>query len=249
MTTIVVPYHLDEYLPGLDGAGSVSSGPLPGADLWERLGGLYSTVASRVAASPLPAVVVSGDCTVALGTVAGVQAAGISPALVWFDAHGDVQTIETSHSGYIGGMPVRFLCGYRPDLISSALGLSPLPESSVLLVDARDLDPPEASYLSSSAVRVCSVPEVSSSVLPAGPLVLHLDLDVIDGSELPGLRFAVPGGASVADVVAAARRVVATGRVVALDIACTWDPAIADPSGARERVVAELLGLMGTAGS
>jgi arginase len=244
VTTIVVPYHLDEYLPGLDVEGSVSSGPLPGSDLWARLGGLYGIVASRVAAS-LPAVVVSGDCTVSLGTVAGVQAAGISPAVVWFDAHGDVQTIETSHSGYVGGMPVRFLCGYRPSLISTALGLTPLPEASVLLVDARDLDPPEVEYLSSAEVRVCAVAEVAEAVLPPGPIVLHLDLDVIDGERLPGLRFAVPGGASVEDVVAAARRVVATGRVVAMDIACTWDPAVPDASGVRERVVAELVGLMG----
>jgi arginase len=252
---VVVPYHLDEYLPGLASGFSgevVGSGELAGADIWERLGGLYAEVASvvgtavpggggssgGVAAGPV--YVISGDCTVSLATVAGLQRAGISPSIVWFDAHGDVQTLETTASGYVGGMPVRILCGYRPELISSAIGLSAVAESSVLLVDARDLDPPEAEYLASSAVRRCSVEEVSSSVLPDGPLVLHLDLDVVDGAALPGLRFPVSGGPSVEAVVEAARRVLDTGRVVAVDIACTWDPEVGDSGGVRAGLLAGL---------
>ena len=52
-------------------------------------------------------VVASGDCLTALGTVAGLQAAGADPAVVWFDAHGDVQTPETTSSGYLAGMSLR----------------------------------------------------------------------------------------------------------------------------------------------
>jgi arginase len=66
-------------------------------------------------------VVVSGDCTTALGTVAGLQRAGIDPGIVWFDAHGDVQTVETTASGHPGGLPLRLLTGYRPELIAARI--------------------------------------------------------------------------------------------------------------------------------
>ena len=67
--------------------------------------------------------------------------------------------------------------------------------------------------------------EELQEALPAGPIVLHIDVDVIDCGELAGLRFPVPNGPSRSTVVDAARRVLATGRVVAVDIACPWYPA------------------------
>lgn len=244
-----MPYHLDERLPDRDiplppGRDvTVVTEDLAGDDTWARLGRLYPSVAREVARTARTGsvpTVVSGDCTVSLGTVAGLQQAGIDPAVVWFDAHGDVQTLETTASGYIGGMPVRVLVGYRPELISDRIGLRPLAEDRVLLVDARDLDPPEAEYLATSGVRRCGVDELTEALLPPGPLVLHLDLDVIDAVELPGLRFPVPAGPSTDRVLAAARRVLDTGRVVAIDLACTWHPG-PDLDGVRARLLAALL--------
>jgi arginase len=124
---IGVPYHLDEYLPDLDlplAPAAVVTADLPPGDPWERLAFLYSRVARAVAGGP--AVVESGDCTTALGTVAGLHHAGVDPAIVWFDAHGDVQTLETTASGYLGGLPLRLLAGYRPELIAGRLGLRPV---------------------------------------------------------------------------------------------------------------------------
>jgi arginase len=227
---ILVPYHLDEYLPDLD----VPVDPdltvhteLGGGDPWARMAVLYERVADTVAdaaGSQRPVTVVSGDCTTALGTVAGLQRAGVDAGIVWFDGHGDVQTLETSTSGYLGGVPLRILAGYRPELISDRIGLRAVPEERVTLVDARDLDPAEAEYLAASAIRRCTVAEVSADVLPAGPLYLHVDLDIIDPAELPGLRFPAPGGPGPAPVDAAIGRVLATGRVAALGLACTWHP-------------------------
>ena len=143
---IGVPYHLDEYLPDLDlplRPDAVVTADLPPGDPWERLAFLYSRVARAVAAvAKGPAVVESGDCTTALGAVAGLQHAGADPAIVWFDAHGDVQTLETTASGYLGGLPLRLLAGYRPELIADRLGLRPVAEHRILLAGARDLDPP-----------------------------------------------------------------------------------------------------------
>jgi arginase len=76
-------------------------------------------------------VVVSGDCTTSIGTMAGLQRAGVDAGIVWLDAHGDVQTLETTASGYLGGLPLRLLAGYRPELIADRLGLRPVPERQV----------------------------------------------------------------------------------------------------------------------
>jgi arginase len=165
-----------------------------------------------------------GDCTVALGVVAGLQRTGLDPAIVWFDAHGDVQTMETTTSGFLGGMPLRLLVGYRPELAATALGLRPIAEDRVVLVDARDLDPPEALFLAESPMRHVPLPELSPQVLPDGPLFVHLDLDIVDPTELPAVRYPAPGGPSLAAVMEAARMLFRTGRVVGVCVACTWSP-------------------------
>jgi arginase len=195
--------------------------------VWDRLSALYSGLVAAVAGEAgrggCP-VVVSGDCTTALGTVSGLQRAGIEPGIVWFDAHGDVQTLETTTSGYLGGLPLRLLVGYRPELIAARLGLSAVPERQVTLVGARDLDPPEVSYLAGSQIRRSETGELDATGLPGGPLYVHLDLDVIDPAQLPGLRFPAPGGSSPAQVAGALHAVLGTGRVAAIGIACTWYP-------------------------
>jgi arginase len=169
-------------------------------------------------------VVLSGDCLTALGTMSGLQRAGIEAGIVWFDAHGDVQTPETTTSGYLAGMVLRLLVGYRPELIAARLGLRAVPERQVTLAGARDLDPPEVSYLAGAQIRRCEVGELDAAVLPGGPLYVHLDLDVIDPAQLPGLRFPAPGGPGPAQLAGALHALLGTGRVAAIGVACSWYP-------------------------
>ncbi|MEV0719837.1 arginase family protein [Asanoa sp. NPDC050611] len=244
MTIIGVPYHQDErladdHVPLPAGAARVDP-VLPAGAVWERLTALHGAVAERVAtairAGDVPTVV-SGDCLVALGTLAGVQRAGIDPGLVWFDAHGDVHTLDTTTSGYLGGLALRLASGAHDDLVAGPLGLRPVPVERTVLVGARDLDPAEVAYLDSGAgPALRAVDDLGE--LPDGPLVLHVDLDVIDAGDLPGLLFPAPGGPSTSDVRAAMGRILATGRVVALDIACPWHPA---PSAGAQAARTELL--------
>ena len=236
MTVIGVPYHLDEYLPDLDltpDPAELITPELPpaevaGAEIWPRLAVLYTAVARAVtrnrAADGRPVVVASGDCLTALGTVAGLQAAGADPAIVWFDAHGDVQTPETSSSGYLAGMVLRLLTGYRPELIAGRLGLRPVPEQQIVLVGARDLDPPEATYLDQSQICRREVTDLAVADLPDGPLYVHVDLDVIDGPQLPGLRYPTPRGPDAGHVADTLSMLLGTGRVAAFGIACSWFP-------------------------
>jgi arginase len=230
MPQILVPYHLDEYLPDLDlpvTAPTTLTVELPEADVWSRLACLYQAVADTVTKAIVGAqrpAVLSGDCMTALGTMAGLQRAGLDPAIVWLDAHGDVQTLETTASGYLGGMPLRLLVGYRPELLAEPLGLRAVGEERVVLVDARDLDPPEAQYLQRAAIRRREVAELVAGALPDGPLYLHLDVDVVDPGELGGLRFPAPGGPGWSPVAEALGVVLGTGRVAAFGVACSWHP-------------------------
>src|SRR5262245_38214791 len=105
MAIYLVPYHLDEpfesfAVPQLDLAERTIRHGLPDGKTWERLAALYDKVAGAVEGADRP-IVVSGDCTTSLGILTGVQRKGLDPAIVWFDAHGDFNTDETTVSGYL----------------------------------------------------------------------------------------------------------------------------------------------------
>jgi len=251
MTTILVPYHHDERLPddSIDVRADVTVRPrFPEAGRWQRLTALCAAtadaVAPVVAAGGVPTVL-SGDCLVLSGTLAGVQRGGMDPAVVWFDAHGDLHTLETTTSGYLGGLSLRLAMGVHAELFAGPLGLRPVAPERAVLVDARDLDPAEADFLTTpGSVRRIPVDEVDGDAVPDGPLILHVDVDVVDPAELPGLLFPAPGGPSAGAVVAACARLRATGRVVAVNISCTWRPAVTDAERAtRAALLADLSGL------
>ena len=237
MYVIEVPYHLDEALPELGlplrADETVRVPPPPDGGVWDSMAavlGVVSRAVSRAVSGREVPVVLSGDCTTALGTVAGLQQAGVDPAVVWFDAHGDVQTLETSGSGYLAGLSLRMLTGYRPGLLADRLGLRPVPEHRIVLAGARDLDPPEVTYLASSRIQRSDVAGLTAASLPSGPLYVHLDLDVVDPADVSGLRFPAPGGPGLAQVAGAVRMLAGTGRVAAVGVACSWHP---EPAAGR----------------
>jgi hypothetical protein len=125
-------------------------------------------------------------------------------AVVWLDAHGDFNTPAITISGYLGGMALAMLTGLAPGLCRDGLGLRPVADADIVLADARDLDPAERDALAASHVRrVPADPVAITSALSAlGPaqVYLHLDVDVIDSAELPGLRFPSGPGPSVTQI-------------------------------------------------
>ena len=227
---IVAPWHLDEHIPAFpapaDTAETVRPA-LPAASRLHRMRLLYQAVAETTARTARP-LLLSGDCTTALGAVAGLQRRAGEVAVVWLDAHGDFNTPATTITGYLGGMPLAMLTGRAPELTGDALGLHPIAESDVVLVDARDLDPAERDALAASQVR--HIPAEPGAITAAlrrlgrRPAYLHVDVDIIDSAQLPGLRVpagAGPGLAAVEDCLAA---VTAAGDIAAATIACTWLP-------------------------
>jgi arginase len=227
---VLLPFHQDERLSDrsislpTDVEPTVVEPDLPEADQWQRLVALYEVHAGRISESVRrgPIRVVTGDCLAAVGTLVGLQRRGLDPSVVWFDAHGDVHTLESSTSGYLGGLPLRMALGGDYAMLGEPLGLRVVPEDRVVLVDARDLDPPEEAFLAESDVTVGSVEKVSAADLPDGPVLLHVDLDVVDAAEIPRLRFPAAGGPTGSDVVAAVKRLISSGRVVAFEVACPW---------------------------
>jgi arginase len=228
---LFLPWHLyDPLSSGLNvtlPAGTVQLDGRLGAtgSPWRDLIGVYAPLADEVARDDAgPTVVLSGDCVASLAVLAGVQRRGVRPSLVWFDAHGDFHTEASTTSGYLGGLPLAKAVGRGDLILPEAFGLTSLGEESVTLVDGRDLDPAEAEALAGSEVTHVSVAELDTDRLPEGPMVLHVDVDIIDPAELGGLRFPAPGGPSLQDVVDAVRAVVHDRPLAALDIAATWRP-------------------------
>jgi arginase len=248
---LVLPFHQDQRLGGdnialpPDAVATLVEAELPAADQWQRLVTLYDRMAAQVASTVAVSgftTVLTGDCLALLATLAGSQRAGLDPSLVWFDAHGDVHTLATSTSGYLGGMALRMALGGDADKLGEPLGLKPVPEERAVLVDARDLDPAEAAYLATSQVLRRTVEDVQIDDLPDGPLVLHVDLDVIDAAEVPGLRFPAPEGPAKSAVLDTVQRLVCGGRVSILDVACPWyEPADEDQQRVRRELLTELL--------
>ncbi len=245
MTTFAVPYHLDERLPALTTGLPVDrelTADLPPGTPWERMAVLYERVAREVAAAGARPLVVSGDCTTSLGVLAGLQRAGRDVGIVWFDAHADFHTEATTTSGYLGGMPLALAAGIGTPTLPDALGLRPVPPARLVLVDARDTDPPEHRLLADAGVARRPVSGLSAADLPAGELYLHVDLDVCDPGDLPDLLFPAPGGPPLDDVLGAVGRVLATGRVVAVGLAATWHQD--RPAAAHRQVVAAVRALL-----
>lgn len=225
VSVLLVPFHVGEFVKGfLTPAGAmVLEPPLPSGSRQERMIVLFRELANRVAADQ-NAFVFSGDCMAPLGILAGLQRRGISPFIVWLDAHGDFNTWETTPSGYIGGMPLAMLTGCGEQTILQALELQTVEADRVVLADARDVDPEEGIALAGSGIRVADVDEIVGLVPSDLPIFVHLDVDVVTPAEMPALRFPAKGGPSRTQVETALRSLAGTGRVVGACIACTWDP-------------------------
>jgi arginase len=234
---ILVPYFMGSRTR--DGAqlapAQVVEPPLPLGAPQVRMGVLYAQLARLVQATANPRVQ-AGDCVATLGVMAGLQAQGVDPAIVWLDAHGDFNTWQTTPSGFLGGMPLAMLAGLGEQTIVEAVDLRPLDGRRILLVGARDLDAGEDTNLDQAGVRQVEVEDLGPAALPDGPLYLHLDSDVVAIEEMPAVNYPAAGGPRAAAVRDALDRVFESGRVVAFSFTA-WDPNLpgADVSEATSR--------------
>lgn len=200
---------------------------------------------AAVEAGAVP-IVLSGNCISALGTLAGLSPTRC--AVLWFDAHGDFNTPETTTGGFLDGMALATLTGRCwKQLAASVPGYRPVSESDVVLLGARSLDPLEERLLGQSEVTVLSPRQVRAE-LPnqlselSGRLkdvYVHLDLDVLDPGEGRANALAPPDGLSLEELRAALERIRVEFRIRAVAVTA-YDPSF-DPDGHLVRAAISLL--------
>ncbi len=169
------------------------------------MGRVYAVLAEHVeaavAAGELP-VSISGDCVSTMGVMAGLQRAGREPQrMLWLDAHGDFHTWATTHTQYLGGMPLAMLVGRQDRRQNRRDSITALREELVLLSDARDLDPGEDVALARSAIVRCTLDQVLGNLSTHETLYVHFDTDVLDEAQrMPALKYHVPAGPRVEEM-------------------------------------------------
>ncbi|WNG38872.1 arginase family protein [Archangium violaceum] len=177
--------------------------------------------------APARLVTLGGDCGVELAPVSWLnhRYAG-DLAVLWLDAHGDLNTPESSPSGHFHGMPLRCLMGEGEPALTR-LVTSRLDPRQVLLAGARELDPPEADFIAArrlsrlTASRLNDEPaSLARWVGEAGfsQVYLHLDLDVLEPTGFPYVKCPTPGGVTPEALVAALSHLREGGRLVGLSV-------------------------------
>ena len=172
---------------------------------------LAGSVGEAVRQQQFP-LVLAGNCNSCLGTLAGLSPSQVG--IIWFDAHGDFNTPETTRSGFFDGMALAAATGNCWKALSSKISdFRPVAEERVLLVGVRDLDGAEEELLKRSRVTVLRADQIRRDGIAAvlkpalarlqskvQEIYLHLDIDVLDPTEAPANEYSAPGGLSVTEL-------------------------------------------------
>jgi arginase len=199
-------------------------------------------------------LVLGGDCTVTAAVAAGARRAlGEAVGIVYVDADADLNTPETTPSGYLHGMALALAFGQGDDELRAALGPPPYVQPGhASLVGFRVLDPGEraplgelglalpASAAHKLGMRVSAALALDGAENGDGPIVVHLDVDAIDPAEMPVKDTSVPGPAlSLAETSDLVTALVASPRVVALVVA-EYNPS-RDPEAVHAAQLVDLI--------
>ncbi len=181
-------------------------------------------------------VVLGGDHSIAMGTVAGVSRfhhrRGETIGLVWFDAHGDHNTAETSPTGNIHGMPAAAVLGLGvPDLVGLAGRVPMVDGARASLVGLRDIDIPERANIKATGVGAFTMRDIDERGMRAvmeqaiqralaGTAGIHVsfDIDAMDPEHAPGVGTPSPGGLSYREAHLAMEMLADTGKILSVEL-------------------------------
>lgn len=157
-------------------------------------------------------LVLGGDHSIAIGTLSGISERHENLGVIWYDAHADMNTSETSPSGNIHGMPLAASFGHGHEKLTNIRGYSPkVKPENIVIIGARSVDPGERQLIKEHGIRVYSMHEIDKMGMNAviedsirylkeerktDAVHLSLDLDGIDPMYTPGVGTPVPGGIS-----------------------------------------------------
>jgi arginase len=182
----------------------------------------------------------------ALGMLAGLQHSGpgrrpLRVGMVWFDAHGDFNTPETSLSGMLGGMPVAIAAGLCLTRLRFQSGLDPaLPTRYIVLAGVQDTDPHEQDLIDRSDIEMITVEDIKTRSKNihrqmkrlnhlTDIIYVHVDLvDIVDEKDNPEVEVNFPEGPTSADIAAVMEMIYKYEKTAALGIASY--PAGQDPN-------------------
>jgi arginase len=246
----LTPFFLDESLPGLESLLEndwvLNKPDLPEGTKQARMSVLHAFLAEKVDESLRSGnrpVSIAGDCCATIGVTAGIQRADLEHVLVWFDAHGDFNTWETSPSGFLGGMPLAMLVGRGEQTMLEALQMKALLEESVVFTDGRDLDPPERVAMEeSNLVHLKDVNDLLTYELPDLPLHIHFDTDILSPETAPAMNYLAPGGPDLEQLKVIFRHLAKRARIIAVSLS-SWNPDL-DTDGHTRRACMEALGVL-----
>ena len=196
---------------------------------------LRAEVERSLAAGRTP-LVLGGDHSIAIGTIAGVSShfgrQGRSVGVIWLDAHGDSNTPETTPSGNIHGMSLAISMGQGdPDLVRLGGHAPKIDGRHVVLIGVRDLDPGERDVLKRSGATVFTIRDVDErgmrdvvtqaiAIAGEGTTGIHVsfDLDVVDPEDAPGVGTAIWGGITYREAHLAMEILSERAKVTSLDL-------------------------------
>lgn len=211
-----------------------------------RLNAMLSRAVSQVATAGSLPIILAGNCITAVGTLSGLSR-GETGAL-WFDAHGDLNTPETTRSGYLDGMALAITCGHCwRSLAAMDPSYRAIHEDHVALVGARDLDPAEEQILRASSITLVTTEQIRQSdyQIPEmaewrwRDLYVHFDADVLDVSVGRANRFAAANGLFPGEIKRLLSWAVSSFSLKALAITA-YDPQF-DTNGAVRQVLTDIL--------
>ena len=176
-------------------------------------------------------IVLGGDHSVALGTLGGLAARRGAGAVLWFDAHGDLNTPETTPSGNVHGMPLAAALGRGgPGFDSPEWTLPAVQPDRTAVIGARDIDPGERALIAELGLAVYSmsaldrrgietvVSEALERVRGAAFVHISLDMDGLDPDVAPGVGTPVRGGLTYREAHLAMELVAESGLLGSLEI-------------------------------
>jgi arginase len=182
-------------------------------EIYEVSAAVADAVESAMDAGNLP-ITIGGDHSLAIGSIAGASSyfrkREETLGLIWFDAHGDINTPDTTASGNVHGMPFAVSLGLGDEKLVNLKGFSPkVPAKRSVLIGIRDVDPPERDMINQTGITPFTMKEIDHLGLgrvtdmaleAAGSDVngIHVsfDIDVIDPDVAPGVSTASRGGLS-----------------------------------------------------
>ncbi len=176
-------------------------------------------------------VVLAGNCNTCVATLAGLEPA--ETGIVWLDAHPDFHTPVTSRSGFLDGMALSMAVGHCHEDLLGRIGFGrPVPEDKVCLLGCRDVEPGERERLAASPI---------SDQPPTGveAVYLHIDLDVLNTEDSPGVNCRAPGGWTLEQACAVVRSVAAELPLAAVNLT-NYRPDL-DPEGKSARAALRLI--------